>query len=426
MRFATAPRRSRRATRRIAPTTTERVAATVSGETPLPSGASGGDLGPGEDGDRRRRADAQRPRRAEEGVEDGRDERRGEARLERQTRDRREGERLRHDDCGGRDAGDDVGRQPLLAVSRKPVEDEAGALRVRVGHSILLGAGTDVAVTLYCRPSPLAALRHFAGRAGVSESGKRRAVGESRQPRRCRGSFTAPPRSGRRRRARPSSSCSSSSTSSSSRSCAHGSRSSRPRARSPWSSSSSSECSSSSRAPGRSSSPASSRARRSPSRSSGSIGGGDPFGPWRVGASCVTIGLFAVVTLFRVFAPGPITTHRLVGRRRGLPPRRPHVGARLRVARARAARVAPGRPEPGGRGLPRDPLLQLRDAHDGRLRRHPARLAAGAGAREPRVAHRGPLPCGPDRAAPLDARHGRHAARRRASRPRRDLRAASR
>ncbi|MCL4806392.1 MAG: hypothetical protein KJ062_01140 [Thermoanaerobaculia bacterium] len=43
------------------------------------------------------------------------------------------------------------------------------------------------------------------------------------------------------------------------------------------------------------------------------VGGGDPFGPWRVGASCVTIGLFAVVTLFRVFAPGAITTHRLVG-----------------------------------------------------------------------------------------------------------------
>ena len=41
--------------------------------------------------------------------------------------------------------------------------------------------------------------------------------------------------------------------------------------------------------------------------------GGDPFGPWRVGASCVTIGLFAVVTLFRVFAPGAVTAHRLVG-----------------------------------------------------------------------------------------------------------------
>ena len=40
IRFATAPRRRRRATRRIAPTTTDRVAATVSGETPLPSGAS--------------------------------------------------------------------------------------------------------------------------------------------------------------------------------------------------------------------------------------------------------------------------------------------------------------------------------------------------------------------------------------------------
>ena len=43
------------------------------------------------------------------------------------------------------------------------------------------------------------------------------------------------------------------------------------------------------------------------------VGGGDPFGSWRAGASCVTIGLFAVVTLFRVFAPGEITAHRLVG-----------------------------------------------------------------------------------------------------------------
>jgi hypothetical protein len=43
------------------------------------------------------------------------------------------------------------------------------------------------------------------------------------------------------------------------------------------------------------------------------ISGADPFGPWRVGAACVTIGLFAVVTLFRVFAPGEVTTHRLVG-----------------------------------------------------------------------------------------------------------------
>ena len=42
-------------------------------------------------------------------------------------------------------------------------------------------------------------------------------------------------------------------------------------------------------------------------------GGGDPFGPWRAGSSCATIGLFGVVTLFRVFAPGPITRYRLIG-----------------------------------------------------------------------------------------------------------------
>lgn len=43
------------------------------------------------------------------------------------------------------------------------------------------------------------------------------------------------------------------------------------------------------------------------------LSGADPFAAWRIGASCVMIGLFAAVTLFRVFAPGPVTTHRLVG-----------------------------------------------------------------------------------------------------------------
>ena len=41
--------------------------------------------------------------------------------------------------------------------------------------------------------------------------------------------------------------------------------------------------------------------------------GTDPFAAWRVGAACLTIGLFAAVTLARVFAPGPVTSHRLVG-----------------------------------------------------------------------------------------------------------------
>lgn len=42
------------------------------------------------------------------------------------------------------------------------------------------------------------------------------------------------------------------------------------------------------------------------------IAGGDPFAQWRIGAACVTVGLFTVVTLLRVFAPGPVTAHRLV------------------------------------------------------------------------------------------------------------------
>jgi hypothetical protein len=43
------------------------------------------------------------------------------------------------------------------------------------------------------------------------------------------------------------------------------------------------------------------------------IDGSDPFAVWRVGAACLTIGLFAAVTLARVFSPGPVTSHRLTG-----------------------------------------------------------------------------------------------------------------
>ncbi len=43
------------------------------------------------------------------------------------------------------------------------------------------------------------------------------------------------------------------------------------------------------------------------------IRGFDPYPPWRVGTACLTTGLFTAVTLRRVFAPGPITSHRLVG-----------------------------------------------------------------------------------------------------------------
>lgn len=43
------------------------------------------------------------------------------------------------------------------------------------------------------------------------------------------------------------------------------------------------------------------------------IVGTDPWAVWRLGTACLTIGLFAAVTLARVFAPGPVTSHRLVG-----------------------------------------------------------------------------------------------------------------
>ena len=43
------------------------------------------------------------------------------------------------------------------------------------------------------------------------------------------------------------------------------------------------------------------------------ITGSDPFALWRIGFATATIGLFTVVTLLRVFSPGEVTTHRLVG-----------------------------------------------------------------------------------------------------------------
>jgi hypothetical protein len=39
----------------------------------------------------------------------------------------------------------------------------------------------------------------------------------------------------------------------------------------------------------------------------------DPLVVWRLSAACLVFGLFALVTLARVFAPGPVTSHRLVG-----------------------------------------------------------------------------------------------------------------
>lgn len=43
------------------------------------------------------------------------------------------------------------------------------------------------------------------------------------------------------------------------------------------------------------------------------ISGTDSFAPWRLGTAGLTVALFTAVTLARVFAPGPVTTHRLVG-----------------------------------------------------------------------------------------------------------------
>lgn len=43
------------------------------------------------------------------------------------------------------------------------------------------------------------------------------------------------------------------------------------------------------------------------------IDASDPLAKWRLVAACLTFGVFALVTLIRVFSPGPVTSHRLVG-----------------------------------------------------------------------------------------------------------------
>ena len=43
------------------------------------------------------------------------------------------------------------------------------------------------------------------------------------------------------------------------------------------------------------------------------LSGADSFAPWRLGLAGVTFGLFTAVMLARVFAPGPVTSYRLVG-----------------------------------------------------------------------------------------------------------------
>lgn len=43
------------------------------------------------------------------------------------------------------------------------------------------------------------------------------------------------------------------------------------------------------------------------------LDGTDLFAPWRLGLASLTIGLFTAVMLVRVFAPGPVTSYRLLG-----------------------------------------------------------------------------------------------------------------
>jgi hypothetical protein len=74
-------------------------------------GNDDGEPGAGEDRERRRRADAQHPRGSQDRVDDHRDEGGVEAHRHRQSGNGGVGHRLRQDDGGRREAGDDVEAQ---------------------------------------------------------------------------------------------------------------------------------------------------------------------------------------------------------------------------------------------------------------------------------------------------------------------------
>ena len=112
MKFATKPSRRIQATTRIAPTINVSVAAARRSAAGIGRRDGLGELGPGQDGERRGGADAQHARRAERGVDEHRQERRVEADLDRQPGNRGVGHRLGDDHGRGGQAGDDVGPQP--------------------------------------------------------------------------------------------------------------------------------------------------------------------------------------------------------------------------------------------------------------------------------------------------------------------------
>ena len=149
MKLATKPRRSSEASTRIAPTS--------NGE-----GGGGGEqrgwiavrqrqrqIGAGEDGEGGGRADAERPRGAEERVYHHRHERGVEPDLDRQAGDRGVRHRLGDDDGGGGQAGDEIGAHPGGAAFGSPIGQLAhggqAIWQTRAAAQWALGAGSRVA-----------------------------------------------------------------------------------------------------------------------------------------------------------------------------------------------------------------------------------------------------------------------------------------
>ena len=93
-----------------------------------------GQGGTGQDGEGGGGADAQDSRASEQGVDDGRDQARIEADLDRESRDGGVGHRLgKHDRRGGQ-PGEEIGNERAPVVATKPAESERGARTGRRAH----------------------------------------------------------------------------------------------------------------------------------------------------------------------------------------------------------------------------------------------------------------------------------------------------
>ena len=122
MKLATKPSRSSDASASRTPTSTASVAAAAISSPASPPGATRAELRRRQDRDRRRGADAERPRGAEHRVDDHRHDRGVQADLDRQPGDGRVGHRLRHHDRRRRQPGKHVEPQPRRLICPQPCD----------------------------------------------------------------------------------------------------------------------------------------------------------------------------------------------------------------------------------------------------------------------------------------------------------------